>query len=263
VAAAVLTALGAIAGLLLTQRANKLKDVAEAHRAAKVEVYRRFMNFVTTALMASKTTAGTAIEEPFGPDFQRQFVEFTSELVLWGSPGVLNKFAAWRIASQVSGIPESLFAVDDLLQAIRKDLRNSNKGVKRGDLIRLYLKDPTELDRPGAGTSSGLGMTIEDEAALFVAAYGPSDEESSSEHEVPLPPLVTRSLVYKPENVRAVFIADAPLGAPPPYARWKLLGFQNEATDQPLDAAQVAQLLAKRKLSTATLGERGPTPRSS
>jgi hypothetical protein len=44
VGAALLTALAAIGGVLLNQRANKRKDVAEAHRSAKVDVYRRFMN---------------------------------------------------------------------------------------------------------------------------------------------------------------------------------------------------------------------------
>lgn len=243
VAAALITAVAAIVGVLLTQRANKEKEVAEAHRSAKVEVYRRFMNFVT-AVTCSK---GSKLEDRLGPDFEREFMEFTSELVVWGSPKVLQKFAAWRVAAQASKTPEPLLAVDDLLQAIREDLRNSNKGLKRGHLIGLYLREPAELERVSTSTS-GLGMTVEDEAALFVGAYGPPEAEFSWENETSRPLLIGRSLVYKSENVRVLFIPDAPVGTQPPFSRWKLLGFQHAETNEPLDVSRVGELLAGRKL---------------
>jgi hypothetical protein len=246
VAAALVAGLAAISGVLLNQRATKRKDVAEAHRSAKVDVYRRFMNFVTTILADSKGGQSVALEDRLGPNFQREFLEFTSELLVWGSLEVLRKFAAWRLAAQSTRIPESLFAVDDLLQAIRVDLRNSNHGLKRGDLIRLYLRDPGELDRP-SGSTSGLGMTVEDEASLFLDTYGAPEGDLSSENETPRPPLIVRSLVYKPENVRVLFIPDAPVGTAPPFRRWKLLGFQDNDTDAPLDVARVGELLAPRK----------------
>jgi hypothetical protein len=204
------------------------------------------MNFVNTVLAGPKGNPDVPLEKRLGPEFQREFIEFTSEFVVWGSPEVLRKFAAWRVAAQASNTSESLLAVDDLLQSFRTDLRNSNKGLKRGDLIRLYLRDPFELDRPGTSTS-GLGMTVEDEAALFLAAYGPPEVEYSSETEVPRPLLIIRSLVYKPENVRAIFLPDAPVGASPPFKRWKLLGFQDDQTNEPLETSRVAELLAGRK----------------
>jgi hypothetical protein len=245
VGAALVTAIAALIGVFITQRANKAKEVAEAHRVAKVEVYRRFMNFVTAVLTTKRGGSIIPLEERLGPDFEREFTQFTSEIVVWGSPEVLRKFAAWRLAAE-KPMPEPLLAVDDLLQAIRVDLLNSNRSLKRGDLIRLYLRDPTELDSSEQSTS-GLGMTATDEAAPFLAAYGPPEDEKSAESENPRPPLITRLLIYRPENVRVVLIADEPIGTTSRVRRWKLLGFQDDTTDTPMDVTRVAELLAERR----------------
>ena len=90
-------------------------------------------------------------------------------------------------------------------------------------------------------------MTVEDEAAVFLGAYGPPEAEFSSENEAPRPPPIVRALVYHPENVRVLFIPDAPVGTPPPFKRWKLLGFQNSETNEALEVSRVADLLAARK----------------
>lgn len=85
-----------------------------------------------------------------------------------------------------------------------------------------------------------------DDLSLFVSRYGPPDSEFSSESEVPRPPIVTRWLIYKQENLRAVYVPDAPVGAPPPCDKWKLFGFQNHKTDAVISPAEVVRLMAHR-----------------
>ena len=41
--------------------------------------------------------------------------------------------------------PQILLKVDDMLRAIRQDLGHSNRGIKKGDLIGLFLSDPEKL----------------------------------------------------------------------------------------------------------------------
>ena len=81
----------------------------------------------------------------------------------------------------------------------------------------------------------------------IVAKYGKPDRVSSTEYEKPRPPIVTKYLVYKKEQVRFVFFPDAPLGAPPPYTSWKLLGMQDPRDNSVLSAEEVARRLRGRE----------------
>jgi hypothetical protein len=143
VSAALITALAAGATVLYTQAANRRKDIAEAHRPAKAAVYRRFMDLASEILTAQNSRDGNP---GFRGDLKKDFVEMTSELIIWGSPDVLRKFAAWRLAANVGG-PAVLLATDDFMQAMRQDLGNSNRGLRRGDVLKLYLRDPREIEK--------------------------------------------------------------------------------------------------------------------
>ena len=77
------------------------------------------------------------------------FVSFTRDLIVWGSPGVIKAYENFRRGSSSSSVV--LFLVDDILREIRRDLGNSNWGIKKGDLIKLFSKDPEELDRVVGG----------------------------------------------------------------------------------------------------------------
>lgn len=85
-----------------------------------------------------------------------------------------------------------------------------------------------------------------DDLTLFISRYGPPDSEQSSENEVPRPPIVTRWLIYQKENIRAVYFPDAPVGSPPPYKKWKLIGFQHHTTNEVIRPAEVVRLMAHR-----------------
>lgn len=76
--------------------------------------------------------------------------EITQELVIWGSDDMLNAFYDFRnksIENSYEKIGNSynpyntLFAVEDLLLAIRKDLGHKNKKVSRGRILGLFIND--------------------------------------------------------------------------------------------------------------------------
>lgn len=86
-----------------------------------------------------------------------------------------------------------------------------------------------------------------DELSLFISKFGQPDQIKSSEYENPRPPIVTKQLIYKKENIRAVYVPDAPIGAPPPYMGWRFIGFQDQRTNQVLKADEVVRRMERRK----------------
>lgn len=94
-----------------------------------------------------------------------------------------------------------------------------------------------------AGTVS---VRANDDLSLFISKYGQPDQIKLSEHENPRPPIVSKQLIYEKENVRVVYLADAPIGSPPPYKGWKFFGFQDQRTNAVLKADEVGRRLEKR-----------------
>jgi len=54
-------------------------------------------------------------------------------------------------------------------------------------------------------------------------------------------------LTYQREGVRAIYRANVPLGAPPPYdGTWKLIGLTDPTNDQPLRPDAAVRRLSER-----------------
>lgn len=79
-----------------------------------------------------------------------------------------------------------------------------------------------------------------------IAKYGVPDRYTTSENERPRPPIVTKTIEYSGARVRFVFVADAPMGAPPPYKRWRLLGATDPSTNGKIDQAEVDKRMKGR-----------------
>jgi hypothetical protein len=64
-------------------------------------------------------------------------------VIVWGSPAVIRAYAAFR---NTGASPDIVLRLDDLMQAMRKDLVNRNWTLNRGDLIKLFITDPEKFD---------------------------------------------------------------------------------------------------------------------
>lgn len=80
----------------------------------------------------------------------------------------------------------------------------------------------------------------------IIAKYGKPDRTQSTEYDKPRPPLVTRMLEYKKEHVRFTFLPTAPVGSPPPYKSWYLLGTQDPRDNSVISSAVAAQRMQGR-----------------
>jgi hypothetical protein len=83
--------------------------------------------------------------------------------------------------------------------------------------------------------------------AEIIARYGKPDRIVSTEYDKPRPPFVTRMLEYKKERVRFSLLANAPIGSPPPYSSWRLMGYQDTKNNEVISKAEAEKRLATRK----------------
>ncbi|MDO7413184.1 hypothetical protein Q5X48_15340 [Acinetobacter baumannii] len=140
VGAALVTASLGLVGLWYAQWQSKSRDIAESHRASKIELYNLFFE-ILESFQNEEIDSGELPEE-----LKKKLVKLNRGLILWASPEVIKAYLKFRIiANDTNSSRNLLFAVDEIYQAIRKDLSNSNSTLSKGDLIRLNLKDPDEL----------------------------------------------------------------------------------------------------------------------
>jgi hypothetical protein len=136
------TVTAGIGAVVISQQRTKSREIAEAHRPVKADLY---MAFITEIVGTLRKGAG---ESELSPQTLKHledfFYDFTMKAMMWGSPGVLRAYTAFRRAGEN---PNVVFLVDDVLRAMRKDLGLRNRGLQRGDLIKLLITDPEELDK--------------------------------------------------------------------------------------------------------------------
>lgn len=146
-AGTIITAIAGIIGLLYTQWHAKSREIAEGHRSNKIDLYNTFFDIIEEFQESAKTGGTGEIEsKEISSELKEKFKKLNRGLIVWASPAVIRAWLKFREVSD-NGKGNTMLAVDDMLQAIRKDLGNSNFGLKRGDVIKNYLSDPSELDR--------------------------------------------------------------------------------------------------------------------
>ena len=142
VAAAIITAIAGILGLLYSQWHNKAKEISEGHRPKKIELYNTFFDIVDHY---TRNERENKIEDGIPKTIQKQFEKLNRGLIVWASPGVIKAWLNFRRGAEDPN-QNTLILVDALLKEIRKDLGNSNWNLQDGDIVRIYLKDVDDLD---------------------------------------------------------------------------------------------------------------------
>jgi hypothetical protein len=129
----------------LTQRETSRRMAEEAHRARKVEIYDDFIRLVSDFMQGSNEN--NKKRTPQGQPLLNRIEKFQNGILLWGSPRVLRAYLSFRRVSGGHHSSQQLFAsVEELYLAMRDDLGLSNEGLSDKELVRLYLKNPSELD---------------------------------------------------------------------------------------------------------------------
>lgn len=98
--------------------------------------------------MVYKMTAKARDDSAYTQDeLMRDFNEFSQALTLWGSPKAIKLWTSWRLAStrgkQSLNPRELLFAVEEVMLQLRRDM-GQKRGLKKGDLLKLFINDVDE-----------------------------------------------------------------------------------------------------------------------
>lgn len=136
--AAVATILVATITVMVGRYYERKKELDALYREKKTEIYDEFLKeFFTIFWNAGETD--TAVTEKDMVPFLR---EFTRKLMLWSGPEVIEAFVVWK-DHLAKGVPDAqtIFLTEAFLLAIRKDLRHSNKGMRKGFFARLFLRE--------------------------------------------------------------------------------------------------------------------------
>lgn len=140
---AMATAFVGIAAVVINQRQSKQRDIDETHRPKKVEIYEGFLDAVSKVM--SEGNENVSIKGLSEQELVDYLIEYKTDIILWGSPGVIKQQLEFeRVAKE--DIDNIFIAVDNLYKAIRDDIGLSNKGLNNYELVKMYLKDPSELD---------------------------------------------------------------------------------------------------------------------
>lgn len=144
VASAIVAALAGVVVVVLGQIFNRNRQISEAHRDRKVEIYAKFGQLLIDLQQATKQ--GKTDELLNSERIYNSLVEFNRDVLLWASPSVVRAFLNFRVEGNKPN-PFGLVEMDKMLRAIRKDLGLSNWRLQQGDLVKLFFKDPEEFDK--------------------------------------------------------------------------------------------------------------------
>ncbi|WP_417537512.1 hypothetical protein [Marinomonas sp.] len=147
---AMATVLVGVGGALYTQSQIKKREIEEAHRARKVEIYKDFLDIA--ARIMAEGNENVSLKPPSQQELFDFMVGFKTNVVLWGSPKVINAQLNFQKISSEGG--HVLKAVDELYKAIREDIGLSNRGLDRHQLVKMYLSNPNEMDEMSASNKA-------------------------------------------------------------------------------------------------------------
>ena len=137
--AASTTVLVATLSVLLAKRLEIRTLVFKEHRDKKIPIYESLIKFVYDAMFQSNK--GKTLSQAEMLSFLKEFVE---KITVWGSDDVLKAVIDFkRQAPEViaQDPAKSLFVLENMLFAIRRDLGHKNKDLKKSDLLALFITD--------------------------------------------------------------------------------------------------------------------------
>lgn len=146
VVAAIIAALAATTGVLYSQRQARILAATEAHREKKIAIYNKYLDlvyFYQDQVRKGVSAADRKIEK----EEENWIRELTRGLLVWGGPSVVKAWLSFRTGVSGGTGATPLLLADGMMRALRTDLGNSNWGLKGGDLVKLFLSDPHELDQ--------------------------------------------------------------------------------------------------------------------
>lgn len=126
-----------IVSVLLSKYYDRKREIEQAQRTKKAEIYEELLKFVFGHVFAA-TRPDHIPSEADGFEF---FNRFTQRVIVWGSDDVLRQFSKWKFSMNENEPNAVIFEMEKLFFAIRKDMGHKNAGLRRGDILRIFTPD--------------------------------------------------------------------------------------------------------------------------
>lgn len=112
-------------------------DVDLENRKNKLELYQKWIEIMKLIF-----------KEGNSKKLESKTVDFYQESMFYASKDTILAILSFKnSANNINGnIGDTLFKVENILIQMRNDLNLSNKGLKKGDLIKIIIVDPREVD---------------------------------------------------------------------------------------------------------------------
>jgi hypothetical protein len=104
-------------------------------------------------------------------------------------------------------------------------------GNGRKDEERRKAADKAEKAKKLEPVQFGTG----DDAAAWLSRCAPPESDTTTAYDDPRPPIVTRFLSYPSKSVRVILVPNGPMGSPPPFSSWRLMGVTDPGNNQPIE----------------------------
>jgi hypothetical protein len=138
-----ITLIVGLGAVLLSQNKIKKRELDDAHRENKIEVYNRF-NDKIFELFAGSNENVTG-ENPSEQNLIDFMMEFKKDIMFRASPKVIKSFIKFEQNSNKENKEKSVLRlVDDIYRAMRADIGLSNFGLDNLEMITIFLKDKSE-----------------------------------------------------------------------------------------------------------------------
>lgn len=126
-----ITIIGSVSAFAVGRYFEKRKEVEQAFREPRLQAYERFITRFAELTGDKPAESGDLVA------FLRQL---NKEILLWAGPHLLKTYTSFLMSAADAHAGKTFFMLEDFYRAMREDLGHSNRGVKRGELLRLVLK---------------------------------------------------------------------------------------------------------------------------
>lgn len=138
IVAASATILVSVFSLIVSKYLENKTRIKQEIRQKKIPVYEKQIDTFFNAMFSSKNSG----KQFHDKQLQKEFVEFTKKLIIWGSEEVILEWYEFRKADWGKMEPEQMLAqFESLLTSIRKDVGNESSSLPPGVIVSLFIND--------------------------------------------------------------------------------------------------------------------------
>ncbi len=142
------TVIVSLISVLVAKHYEHKAEIRREQHSKKVEIYENFIGVWFDVLFAEKLDKNQLSEK----EMFAKLAPIIRQLIPWGSDDVIKSFVKFRdSASQSEDNPSAGLCLFDnfekVLLNIRKDLGHPNKGLKRGDITRIFINNYNEYSQ--------------------------------------------------------------------------------------------------------------------